>query len=211
MIPVPAYLKHNAVIIKQAKSWTQFSFFCNCGCRYFFVYENFLTKQEKDLLKPYEDALTDSLTGCWGSTMTINEDGTRHYWKLYTPLGLNGPKKEVFIPEIPSFLGISVVKVQCFLCGKEHILFDNRYHGYDGVTGVKIRKKLDYLPHFKHKCRTAVTIEIKVENDLSLPEFQENTGLEYDEAQYSNAFGWIAIYSVNSVGKRRKIFEAETA
>lgn len=211
MVPVPAYLRNQAQIMKTTKSWTSFSLFCNCGCRRFIPYANAYTPEEEKALKPYYDALHDSLSGGWASACTKDEDGTLHHWKLLSPAGWNGPKEEVFIPEQPFFAGITVIKIRCENCGAEHRIFDNRHHGYDGMTGTHTEEERNYQPRFRPKCRSAVGIEIKVENDPSLEDFEKNTGLRFTEEQYSNAFSWVKIYAVNPDGKKRTIFECETA
>lgn len=212
MIPVPEYLRKNAKVVKNGKSWTQFAFACDCGCDSFVPYMNYYNAEEEKAMKPYYDVLDYLLSGeGWGSTCTIDEDGILHHWKLFTEAGLEGEKEEVFLPEEPFFAGITVVKIQCTHCGAEHIAFDSRYHGYDGVTGSRTEEVLNYQPHFRRKCTSAVGIEMKVENDPTFEDFRENTRVECGEGQYSNAFSWVRIYSVNSEGKRRMIFDAETA
>ena len=56
-----------------------------------------------------------------------------------------------------------------------------------------------------------IALQVKVENDASLEEFNENTGLDFSEEQYSNAFSWITIYKLNDKGKATIIFDEETA
>ena len=211
MIPVPEYLKGLASEESRKGTWLTFSVKCTCGNQHFIVFKNCQTKQEQEQMKPYNDALVDSVSGCWASTCTHDEDGTLHYWKLYTPLGLKGPKKEVFIPEAPPFAFVEVVKIVCSSCGKEHTLFDSRVHGYDGMISENQSAKMGYQPTFKKKCRTPVAIRVKIENDPTLDAFRENSGLDADELTYSNGFGWIGIYVTNSDGKSKKIFEFETA
>lgn len=211
MIPVPDYLSPYAQIVKTSKTWSSFTFSCICGCHSFIPFVNYYTLEEETAMKPYYDALNYCFTGAWASTCTKDDDGTLHRWKLFTPAGLDGPKEEVFIPDKPFFANIMAVKIKCTHCGEDHLIFDSRYHGYDGMTGTHTEEVLNYQPHFRAKCRSAVGIEIKVENDPSLESFEENTGIRFTEMQYSNAFSFIKIYAVNPDGKKRMIFECETA
>jgi len=210
-IPIPKYLRYIAILKKQQKTWTHFGVRCACGCVDFFVYQNYLNKEEKLLEKPYYDALTEMFSA--GASMcTRDEDGTLHHWKLYEPnKGLKGKHEEVFVPDRPYFSGITVIKIKCSECGEEHFIFDSRIHGYDGMTGEKDQATMEYEPHFKLKCKDAVSLEIKVENDESFEVFQENTNLGFTEEQYSDAFSWIMIYRVNDNGKKTKIFDWESA
>ena len=50
-VSVPLYLRDLAVVEKQHKTWTHFSLRCPCGCGKFLVYENYLTKEEKEVAK----------------------------------------------------------------------------------------------------------------------------------------------------------------
>ena len=104
-----------------------------------------------------------------------------------------------------------MIKVSCTACGKEHLLFDSRIHGYDGMTGEHTQEVLDYKPHFKLKCKNAVSLEMKVENDESHEAFKENTAIGFTKEQYSDAFGWMVIYKTDEKGKKSKIIDTETA
>lgn len=209
-IPIPRYLRHIAKLKKQQKTWTHFGICCTCGCEDFFIYQNYFNKEEKLLEKPYYDALTE-LFSAGASMCTRDENGTLHHWILYEPRkGLKGKHEEVFVPECPYFSGIVVIKTKCLKCGKEYLIFDSRIHGYDGMTGEKDQATMEYEPHFKLKCKEAVSLEVKIENDESLEEFRDNTDLGFTEEQYSDAFSWIIIYQINSNGKRTKIFDLET-
>lgn len=99
----------------------------------------------------------------------------------------------------------------CVECKKEYVLFDNRYHGYDGKTAECDEATRSYVPHFKQKMRQPSALEIKIENDRSLDEFNHNSGLNYDMDDYSESFSWFVLYAIDSANKRRKIMEYETA
>jgi hypothetical protein len=79
------------------------------------------------------------------------------------------------------------------------------------MTSDKNNELINYKPMFKQKGKKEWLLQIKIENDESLELFNENTGLDFDEKQYSNAFSWIIIYGTDSKGKKIKLFEVETA
>ncbi|MBQ8742201.1 MAG: hypothetical protein IJZ03_09125 [Clostridia bacterium] len=213
-IPIPRYIRHIAKLQKQQKTWTHFGICCTCGCEKFLVYQNYMNKEEMLLEKPYYDALHEMFSGGL-STCTRDEDGTLHHWKLYEQYepgkGFVRRREEVFLPDRPYFSGIVVIKSKCIKCEKEYLLFDSRMHGYDGMTNEKDQATIEYEPHFKLKCKEAVSLEVKVENDESLEKFQDNTDLGFTEEQFSDAFSWIIIYRINNNGKKAKIFDWETA
>ncbi len=211
-VPIPNYLKHIATLDKQQKTWAHFSIKCTCGCDKFFVYQNCLNKEEKALEKPYNHAMWEIYVSDKPRKRTVDEDGKVHYWRLFEPLkGLEGAHEELIVPDCPFFLMIKVIKIKCVDCEKEHLVFDNRIHGYDGMTGEHTQETLEYNPHFKLKCKDIVSLQIKIENDESFEEFQKNTDLGFTEDQYSDSFSWIVIYKIDKKGKKTKIFDCETA
>ena len=160
-------------------------------------------------MAPYERALHESLSGGYASFCTKDEDGTLHHWKFYTPF----IKKEVFLPEKPTFAGVMSMQTECSECGRMHVIFDNRIHGYDGVFCSE-SADLTYVPYYKKRetrDKLPRKIEIVTENDETIEAFRENTGIECDEAAYSNAFGWICVYAIDEKGKKSKILDFETA
>ena len=135
-VPIPHYLTDLAVLEKQTDTRTSFSIRCTCGCNQFFVYENHFSKGELAAIKPYCEAMAEVHSG-QNVTMTRDENGSCHYWRLLEPQkGSEGTREEILVPRCPFFAGITVVKALCASCSKEHVVFDSRIHGYDGMTGV---------------------------------------------------------------------------
>ena len=212
MVPIPEYLKEIAAHDSSKGMWTTFSLKCPCGCTSFHYFRNCLTKEEQKLEKPYYDAL-DYLFGTRGSGFGsigrwIDEQGRTHSWRLLSPDGLDGPKEDVIIPARPYFSGIIRITVRCVDCGAEYVLFDSRFHGYDGVTGIHTAEELSYQPTMKLRRGGPIGIQVKIENDETPESFLECTAA--DTADYSDAFSWIIVYKVTD-GKKTKIFELETA
>ena len=97
-VPVPLYLRDLAVVEKQRKAWTHISLRCPCGCGKFFVYENYLTKEEKELAKPHNDAWARLMRE--GFTCQMGEDGLWLYWiTKKTDEGKTEKGEEVFVPD----------------------------------------------------------------------------------------------------------------
>ena len=108
-----------------------------------------------------------------------------------------------------------IVKVKCAKCGKEYILFDSRFHGYDATIPERESKYdgvvYDFAPIVWKKDKDGLaTFTVKIQNDDSLEDFIENA-YETDEETYSNSFGWITIKVVNIKTKAKKtIIDIET-
>lgn len=208
MIPIPEHLEKFSKLKDTNENTITFSLKCKCGNDRFMIMNNYLTKKEKALEKPYYDALTILLKTPYGNTTTIDERGNIHHWKNLSADGKQ--RQEVIVPERPYFSGITVVKAVCQSCGKEIVIFDSKVNGYDGMTSNNEEHK-NYTPNFKQKGKTLYQIEVKIENDMSLEEFQKNTGGKYDFEFYSNAYSWISIYGISENGKKKKLFDFETA
>ncbi|MBR3104594.1 MAG: hypothetical protein IKH46_12325 [Lachnospiraceae bacterium] len=207
MVPIPKYLVKNSTLIRHKGNKVIVAFQCDCGSNTFAVARNKLTRAERELLKPYYDALENSLSR-YGSWCTEDENGQIHYWKQLSDD--QNDVTEVYIPPKPPFATVTVLKAKCTSCGKEHILFDSRINGYDAMTSED-RDDTEYVPHYNIYSKKQYNLEICIENDESLEEFIEATGIKESEEFYSDAFSWIAIYGIDENQKRRKLFDLETA
>ena len=139
-----------------------------------------------------------------------DENGVLHYYEVKS-----GVWEEFEIPEMPPFASTEAYKAACSECGKEFLLFDNRFHGYDAVLASEgLNLDLEYKPTYaqkKFKDGKPRKIKIEVENFDTLEDFRKDMEEEYDEATYSNSFSWIWVYTIDENGKKIKLFECETA
>ena len=208
-MPIPDYLQEIAYEESQKDDFTSFRLKCKCCCTHFHVYESYLDKSEKQLCKPYYDALDRAVRGGYFSNCTQDENGVIHHW-IYFTHNINGPKEEVIIPPKPVCACIEVIKVKCSECGNEYVIYDSRSYGYSGVFDDDSAEK-EYEPHFKLKKRRdgmPVEIRIRVEHTESYEELQKTIPCSYKD--YTDAFTWIVIFSIDTNNMKRKLFEFET-
>ena len=206
---IPAYLRHIARENRVKGNRTTFSLVCSCGNEWFDLFHNKLTKEEQAEYDRYYEADKEAFRGSYASMCTRDEDGKLHHWKFVFP----GIKIEVFPPEMPSFATVVSWRARCSKCGAEYLIFDSRFHGYDGVFCGE-GNNLDYVPWYvKRNTRDKAPrrIEITTENDETLAQFHENTGIDSDYDTYSNGFGWISINMVDNTGKKTKVLDHESA
>ena len=206
---IPEYLQHIAREIRVKGDRSTCALVCPCGNDRFHAFHNKLTDLEQAEYDRYFDEYQRIFQGSYASMCTREPDGTLRHWKLVVP----GIRIEVFPPETPPFATVVSWKVRCSTCGEEYLIFDNRIHGYDGVF-CSDGKACDYSPQYvqrNFRDKTPRRIEITTENDPTLAQFRENTGIECDFASYSNAFGWISVYAVDDAGKKTKLLDWETA
>ena len=210
-MPIPAYLKEIAVPVSEKGEWTTFSLKCTCGCEAFFLSENRFTKEEEKLYKPYMDELIKVTTGNPFGRMDywVDEEGYGHSWRLLSE-DPNGPREIITYPIAPVFASVSRLTIACAACGAETLLFDDRHHGYDGITGKHTAEELAYQPHMKQRRGGPIAIQVKVETTETPESFREVDRTDLSPADWTNAFDWIIVYKIKD-GKKTKIFEMETA
>ncbi len=208
---VPNYLKEIAYYEKRNGTFTEFHLKCTCGCTLFDLYENYLDKKEKEICKPYYDALDYSVTGGCFSSCTKDDEGMIHHWIHFTH-DRNGPKKEVFIPPKPVFADIISIKAECSECKSEYVIFDNRYHGYSAKYCRNLNDEaVRYIPHYRKKKRRddmPIRIQIIVEN--AMDSCKDDAHGESNDENCADAFTWFTVYSIEENEKRRKLFDLET-
>lgn len=88
-----------------------------------------------------------------------------------------------------------IVKVECNNCKKEHLIFDNDYHGWNGYIGGDFRE----LPRPETKdwnCKkcnqTSHSINLAI-NSKGQEDFKQEAGDECPMEDWIEAFSWITI------------------
>lgn len=203
MIPIPDYLKEYASMSSQKRNQLSFMLRCPCGCEDFYILENTYTNDEKALVNEYEKK-TPKIR--WHSIYgELDSNGKPYnYIKI---LGLF--KKKIVFPQTPVFMKVNVIKVVCTHCQQEFVLFDSRYHGYDGIISDDEDAK-KYNPQFKAKWQKSHSILVEIENAPSLEAFNEMVDKKCSCEFYSNAFISISIYAIEDNGKRKMLYDFET-
>lgn len=209
-LPVPYHLDGIAELLAAKRDTVTLGLRCACGCERFFVYENTLSPAEQAELAEYERICGAKFRHKWGVTLRTEEDGRQHTYAR----GLLGFPHEIMLPERPFFADFARISVCCEKCGKETVLFDNRFHGYNGaVCGSDAPP--DYTPLMKQKfARQNPARRIRIVLTCTVPEeeFAEIMGAESaSQNLYSECFTEIAILSETAPGKYRAFFSEETA
>lgn len=207
-MPIPEYLRKYAVNPQTKKNHTAFDLRCTCGHELFYASRRAETKEEKQAVKPYYDYLLMVFSG--PRKVTKDEDGTPRHWHTE-----DGEWVEDNYPERPFCAGIEVFRVTCASCGYEITVFDSRYHGYDALYCDELTPEAKaYEPTLRptgNRDGSPVRIALRLEHDESLEEFRENVGDEATYDEYADAFTWIWVYATDQKGKKKKVFEFETA
>ena len=204
----PKYIENILSITKEKCGEIECDVVCECGARRFVGYKNVIVRSAEEA--EYEAAY-NAFNYKYVRIRYGAENGVSY---LYGMKGLFGEEiLEKF--EYKQLDSNEIVKVKCAECGKEYILFDSRFHGYDATIPERECKYdgvvYDFAPIVWKKDKDGLaTFTIKIQNDDSLEDFIENA-YETDEETYSNSFGWITIKAVNIKTKAKKtIIDIET-
>ncbi len=89
-----------------------------------------------------------------------------------------------------------IIKIECIKCLKEHLVFDNDYHGWNGFVCGGDSRKIPRPPTSVFKCigcnnsDHGMTLRI---NSQGQEDFIEEGGEGYDKNDWIEAFSWITI------------------
>lgn len=204
----PKYIENILSVTKEKRGEIECDVVCECGFAHFIGYKNVIVRSEEEAA--YEVAYNE-FNRKYIRIRYGAENGVPY---LYGMKGLFGEEiLEKF--EDKGLDSTEIIKVKCAECGKEYVLFDSRFHGYDATIPERECKYdgvvYDFSPIiWKNDQDGLATFTIKIQNDDSLEDFIENA-YETDEETYSNSFGWIIIKAVNIKTKAKKtIIDIET-
>ena len=198
----PKYIENILSITKEKCGEIECDVVCECGARHFIGYKNVIARSAEEAA--YEGAY-NAFNEKYSRIRFGDENGISY---LYGMKGLFGEEiLEKF--EYKQLDSTEIVKVKCAKCGKEYVLFDSRFHGYDAIIPERESKYdsmvYDFAPIIWKKDQDGLaTVTVKIQNDDSLEEFIENA-YETDEETYSNSFGWITIKAQNVKTKAKKV------
>ena len=208
-LPIPYHLRETAEIIKSTKDTLTLLLRCKCGCEKFTLWENTCTAEERAVLAEYEAQMRPLMRG--GRLRIYSDAAGNVHWQKKRFLH---PAEEITLPPEPVFASLKRFCVRCAECGTETVLFDSRFHGYDGaVCGTDV--PADYEPLMKQKyAKREPARRIRVELECTVPpeEFAEIMG--YGAATdnlYSECFTHIQIAAGMADGKFRTVLAMETA
>jgi hypothetical protein len=186
-LPIPYHLRGIAEETACTKDTLTLQLRCPCGCTLFRIFQNTLTDAEQAQLQPYQDALAAITSGGYPDFA-----GMADYMK-------RGYLRDFHLPEKPAFADLKRITVQCTACDAASVIFDSRYHGYDGaVCGTEIPP--DYEPQMV-QVHFACTVRIQLSCTVAPAEFIEITdGMPFTEALFSECFTQIDIAACDRDG-----------
>lgn len=205
---IPRHLRPIARQLPNKKNCQRLSLVCLCGCEEFYIYVNRYTPEEQAEIDAWNEAMKKEIGRGYAIEGRMEPDGTMRHWRLIFPF----IKREIFPPSPPAAMNIEVLKVRCAGCDEEHLVFDNRFHGYDGtLCADEIRS---YTPTFvqrRFRDGKPRRVELSLEYEEDLEEFEAAIGEKSDPDTFTDSFSWITIYAIDSDGKRTKLLDSETA
>jgi ribosomal protein L33 len=210
---IPKYLEHISKVVKQSKHNVTVKLQCECGESKFIVLKNKPLEADKLAKEQWEKLINERFSR--GNVYQYSDKDGNRFIVRKNIFGIIVDKAR--LNDMPRYFDTNIIKLVCNNCGKEHIIFDNRIHGYDAYVekrnnvsyeGIEFKQKT-----FKGSNNNLVAIEIKIDNDITFEEFCDQEGKEVTTEEYTNAFSNIIIYGniIDLNNKRVTIFSEETA
>lgn len=242
----PNYLRQNIKSLKLSEFKSKGQVVCPCGCEVFdynYLYFKYVrTKADiqrseierrddemrEKRIGPYQKFVPGDIKFLAGwSIQTFND---KSYWVMF----VGGPTKQhktlKEVTKDPHYIGhfekalydlseptdFQYIYAKCKHCGKEILLFDDRYYGYDGVCAHYEQPNKHYradgkLKTTKPHCEGAgykiyVTIDSTGKDDLL-----EDSDGPITEENWKDAFEWIKIdLECSKCGKKKNVLNLET-
>ena len=204
----PKYIESILSITKEKHGEIECDVICECGARCFIGYKNVIVRSAEEAA--YEAAY-NAFNDKYSRIRFGYENGVSYLYGMKSLFGEEILEKF----EYKRLDSTEIVKAKCAECGKEYVLFDSRFHGYDATIPERESKYdrvvYDFAPIVWKKDKDGLaTFTVKIRNDDSLEDFIENA-YETDEETYSNSFGWIRIKAIDIKTKAKKtIIDIET-
>jgi hypothetical protein len=221
-VPIPKYLDKIAKIKKTKRELIECDLVCGCGSDVFSVYKNCFSQEDmsraEEWRKKHNKYWRFRRLLCGGKYTFERDKDTGKIYKIGLFSSLFGIKIGKFCFDDASNLDLAVIKVKCGNCRKEHIVFDNRIHGYDGFCGspaidteyndIRFERKTE-----KNSEESLYRVSINIRNDETFDKFIEvccEADITFE--QYTNAFGDIEImlYPTEILGREICFYAEET-
>lgn len=207
---IPYHLRQIADVTECRGNELTLQLVCPCGCDRFTVYQNTDNPEQKQLRADYEAAAGKQERGVMTVWSKPGRDGAQQWYMRR--FGHILPERYEPVP-CPPLLELQCIAVHCAECGAETVVFDNRFHGYDGaVCGTEI--PADFAPLMKQRFTRdtpARHIQVWLRCDVSEEDFADIAGSGADEALLSECFTSMCLYSRKDSEAYRCFFESENA
>ena len=185
-LPIPYHLRSIAEETACTKDTLTLQLRCPCGCTLFRSFQNTLTDAEQAQLQPYADALAAITSGGFPDFA-----GMADYMKT-------GYLRDFHLPEKPAFADLKRITVQCTACDAASVIFDSRYHGYDGaVCGDYESAPENSLVGYKCGCgcdkfEISLTVEV-MSHDFFTDEVVKADPDRFKTEDYINVLTWLLV------------------
>lgn len=203
MVEMPIYLKDCTRIKNMLKDTVSLQIICNCGSSDFYLFKNCLDDEEENAIKKYEKRI-----GSWKNIENYTDPNTKIRY-LVTRSMWGRISDKIPVSEIRDINRVHIIKVKCAKCGKEKVIFDNRYYGYNAIVSNKQIFSFEKEYQYDLIDKNLMEVEITIRNDLTYDEYCEEVEKNLAN-EYAHAFSGIEIYGIIN-GVKKRFFEEETA
>lgn len=186
---------------------------CQCGSSKFKVFKNMPLESEIKSKEKWEKLINNRFRK--GNVEQYSDQKGNIFIVRKNLFGKIIDKEKLL--DMPRYSKVNIIKIVCSQCQKEHLLYDNRLHGYDSfIDGIKscTNEKIEFKQQkFKGSISNLLEIKIRIYNDFSLEEFSSEVNPDITIEEYSNAYSDITIFGniIDIDDKNVIVFSEETA
>lgn len=179
---------------------------CPCGCMRFRLEEAVPAPAEQAAIDAWRAADKAARRGCI-VRFRKDENGNTVLMRRRFPFGRWEPLKPL-LPELPCYIDVLALRGICRSCGKTHLIYDNRVHGFDALSGEFTAETLRWQPQWREVAMTedaAIRVDIPDDTDtVDMREFIPN----FSPEMACDAFGYIEVWSETGGKRDELLFEA---
>lgn len=157
-LPVPRHLQDCGEITAHTETFLSLRLCCGCGGRAFRVLREVYSEAEEAAMRAHADGWQAATKGC---RVRFRKDAQGREIRE-RKRGLFGRWEPFDCPPCPICADVHVVRADCLHCGREHLVFDSRLHGFDAAEGMPPESR-KWQPAWREAACGEVRVEIRNE------------------------------------------------
>lgn len=210
---IPQHLISISELSKQSNNSLILDIKCQCGNSKFKVFKNIPLESEKESNEKWITLINKRFRK--GNIEQYSDQNGEVFIVRKNLFGKVIDKEKLH--DMPRYSNVNIIKIICSECKKEHVLFDNRIHGYnsfvDGIKSCTYDNISFKQKTFKGSLNNLLEIKVRINIDSSVEEFKSEVNLDITLEEYSNAYSDITVFGniVDVHYKKVVVYSEETA
>ena len=186
---------------------------CPCGCTRFRLEEAVPSAAEQAAIDEWQ--AQDEAARKWHIVrMRTDEAGRKVLMRRHIFFGRWEPMADVR-PEAPCYIDVLALRGVCRDCGRTHLIYDNRVHGFDALMGEYTGEAMAWQPQWKEIDLQALEVPEDARIRVDIPADAESSMEEmyefipgFTQEMACDAFGYLEVWSDVDGRRDAILFEA---